>query len=227
VDVRIMVCVPVLNRIDIAALCLPTLRDSMGAGDHLSIYNDGSTEDMSRLIDIADIFHIGDNIGVNAQRRKHIMDFVNSGVEDFLYFTDGDAIHSPDWRARLLDLHEQTGYLTCGYHAQTHENYTNNVYARHADHLLTRFVPGVSMLMSRPQVELIAAHLPAVWDFDWAIPAMLGNKCAVTNESVVDHISNGGLHHDGTPGYDGGDRAINPTQWLQAKRAEITNALHP
>jgi glycosyltransferase involved in cell wall biosynthesis len=224
-DVSLYIAVPVFNRVAIADHCLPTLRDSMLTQDHLAIYDDGSVEDASRLAAFADTFHRSPaNIGVNAQRRNHILDFVSSG-RDFLYFTDADAIHSPAWRSRLLELHERTGYLTCGYHTQTHEAYTNNVYARKGDYLLSRFAPGVSMLLSRKQAELIAGHLPDRWDFDWAIPAMLGYKCAVTEDSVVDHISRSGMHHDGSPGYNGGDRALNPTEWLVKKRAEIVAEL--
>lgn len=226
-NARLYIAIPVFNRVAIAAQCIPTVRESMYAEDHLAIYDDGSTESTAPLFAQAgpnETWTWGPNVGVDAQRRQHILDFWAKPEFTHLYFSDADAFVDPHWRSRLLDIHERTGLLTCGYHTQTHEDYANNVYARRDDIVFTRFVPGVSMLMSREQVELIASQMPPRWSFDWHIPGILGYKCAVSDVSCVDHISLGGMHHVGE-GLDSGDRALNPTEALIAKRAEIISNL--
>lgn len=226
--VRILICVPVHNRVAIARQCIPTLRASMYAGDHLAIYDDGSTEDVRPLLTHAEneSHHARFNVGVDAQRREHILDF-KRGSDEFthLYFSDADAFVDPHWRSRLLDIQARTGLLTCGYHTQVHEDYAKNVFDRKDGVVFTRFAPGISYLMTREMVEKIASVMPEKWSFDWHIPSILGHKCAVSDVSCVDHISSGGMHHDGTMGYDGGDRALNPTGWLMDKRAEIVAKL--
>lgn len=228
---RIMICIPVFNRVAIAAQCIPTVRESMYAEDHLAIYDDGSVEAVIPLVVDNDSYHVqfnedgsAKNLGVDAQRRQHILDFWRCTEFTHLYFSDADAFVDPHWRQRLLDIQGRTGLLTCGYHTQTHEDYTNNVYARKDGIVFTRFAPGVSYLLSREHVAKIIDAMPEKWCFDWMIPGILGYKCAVSDVSCVDHISLGGMHHVGE-GLNSGDRALNPTEALIAKRAEIVSNL--
>lgn len=194
------------------------------AEDEVRCYNDGSTEYGVGFLRALGADWAGNyaNMGVDAQRRMHILDYWDHRDSfSHLYFSDSDCIMDPHWRERLLAIQERTGYLTCGYHTATHENYQNNVYARRGDILLTRFAPGVSYLLSRAHVEKIVAHLPERWNFDWTIPSLLGYQCAVSDMSCVDHVGRGGMHD--TEGVD--ERALNPTLWLQDKRKEIVKCL--
>lgn len=223
-DVRLFICIPCKDRKAIVEQCLPTMLASRYSGDVVRCYNDGSTSyDAAWLESLgADWAMNFSGMGVDAQRRMHVLDYWEHRDEfSHLYFSDSDAIMDPHWRERLLEIQQRTGCLTCGYHTATHENYEHNVYAHRGDIVMTRFAPGVSYLLSRAHVEKIMAHLPERWDFDWMIPSLLGYRCAVSDMSCVDHIGIGGLH-DGE-GVD--ERALNPTFWLQEKRKEIIECL--
>lgn len=226
---RILICIPIFNRIPIAEQCIQTILSSMYAGDHLALYDDGCDEDVLRLLGGASNathhVNLSDgkklNLGVDAQRRRHIIDFRGQSEFTHLYFSDADAFVDPHWRERLLDIQARTGLLTCGYHTQTHENYEKNVYNRDGDILFTRFAPGVSYLLERRHVEKIGSLMPDRWNFDWHIPGILGYKCAVSDVSCVDHLGAGGMHDTSEPGCVSRERATNPTPWLIQKRAEI------
>ncbi len=224
---RIYIAIPVFNRVAIAAQCIPTVRESMYAEDHLAIYDDGSTESTAPLFAQAgpnETWTWGQNIGVDAQRRQHIFDFWAKPEFTHLYFSDADAFVEPHWRSRLLEIQDRTGLLTCGYHTKTHEEYVNNVYARKDGIVFTRFAPGVSYLLNREHVAKIIEGMPERWSFDWHIPSILGYKCAVSDVSCVDHIGVRG-QHDPADGSLGPEKALNPTEWLKAKRAEIVSTI--
>ena len=221
---RLFICIPCKDRKAVVEKCLPTMLASRYSQDVVRCYNDGSHETDAEWLQSlgADWAMNFSGMGVDAQRRMHILDFMEHKDEfTHLYFSDSDAVMDPHWRSRLLEIHNETGLLTCGYHTATHENYDKNVYARKGGILFTRFAPGVSYLLSRAQVEKIAAHLPERWNFDWHIPGMLGYQCAASDVSCVDHIGVGGMHD--LPGVE--ERALNPTEWLVQKRAEIIQCL--
>jgi hypothetical protein len=222
---RLFICVPCKDRRAVVEQCLPTLLASRYSGDAVRCYNDGSTEYDSDWLESlgADWAMKFSGIGVDAQRRMHILDFMEHADEfTHLYLTDSDTLHDPHWRERLLDIHARTGLLTCGYNSPTHEAYSGNTYKREDDVVFRRFAPGVSYLLSREQVKHIASGLPEAWQFDWAIPAMLGYKCAVSDTSCVGHVGHAGMHDQHQkPGYVSAERELNPTQWLVEKRKEV------
>lgn len=221
---RLFICVPTHDRKAVVAQCLPTLIASKAPEDTVRCYNDGSSEySADWLLTLgADWAQNCVRIGPDAQRRMHIMDFMAASEFTHLYFSDSDCIMDPTWRARLLDIHDRTGALTCGYNTQTHENYGNNTFKREGGIVWRRFAPGVSCLMSREQVEKIAKAIPEAWAFDWFIPGVLGYRCAISEQSVVDHVGYAGLHDEHQkPGHVSAERALNPTPWLVEKRKEV------
>lgn len=225
---RLFIAVPCHNRKAVVEHCLPTLFASKYDGDDVRCYSDGSTEYGSRwLRDIgADWAQDCVRVGPDAQRRMHILDFLNEPDFTHLYLADSDTLHDPHWRERLLDIHARTGALTCGYNTQTHENYGNNTFKREADIVWRRFAPGVSYLMSREQVEKVAKVMPERWNFDWFIPGILGYRCAISDVSCVDHIGHAGLHDEHQkPGSVSPERALNPTDFLKQKRKEVLASL--
>ena len=135
----------------------------------------------------------------------------------------------PSWRSTLLEIQERTGLPTCGYNTAAHERIPGNTTGVIMDVIYRRVMPGISYLLTRAMVEQVVAWLAKNpephWHHDWTVPRILGNNCAVTKQSVVDHIGAGGMHHDGSEGFDGGDRCLNPSRWLVAKRAEIVEKL--
>lgn len=223
------IAIPTRNRLRIAGECLPTIYSTVDTnrGDELVVYDDGSEEPIRRLIERCGYIVTTQGIGIDAQRRRHFMDFWERRDEfTHLYLTDSDCFHDPNWRTALLALQEEHGGAPiCGYRTATHENYGNNVYRDDpAENVIwQRFAPGTSYLLTRAHVEKVVAKMPERWSWDWAVPGILGYKMAVSRISYLDHIDHGGLHSPES-GL-GLERAVNPTLRLVAKRQEILSNL--
>lgn len=225
---RIFICIPCHNRQAVLQACLPSMLASKYAGDTVRCYNDGSSEYNAEwlLSQGADWAQNCVRIGVDAQRQMHIRDFLEAKEFSHLYLSDSDMLMDPHWRDRLLDIHARTGALTCGYNTQTHEDYAKNTFKREGDIVWRRFAPGCSYLLSRDQVEKIAALMPPTWNFDWAIPGYLGYRCAVSDVSCTDHVGDQGMHDEHQkPGHVSAERCLNPTPFLIEKRKEVLASL--
>ncbi len=225
---RIYVAVACHNRKRTAELCLPTLKGALGHDDALVLYNDGSTEYDKRFLQQWTTNVVSHpNIGIEAERRLHLDDFWRSHAE-FLYFTDHDAIHDPMALEEGLRLQKKYGGpLVCLYNTMAHVRIPGNTTGdlKSSGVIWRRYAPGISYLLTRDHVKDIMPHLSRITNFDWNIPDILGNQCAITRTSYCDHVGIGGLRHPESDGPDGGDRGLSPTPWLVAKRAEIVTAL--
>lgn len=230
---RILICVPCHNRKAIAAECLPTLRAACRPGDLLTLWNDGSTEyDGKWLAQFGDVVYDGPNIGVEAMRRKHLYHFYEQSQlcgYTHLYFTDMDAVHSPEALNEMLRLQEKYGgWPICGYDTDAHVRLPGNTLRDDpADEVIIRRVaPGISYLLTWDHVVKLMPHVDNLTAFDWQIPAILGGEFAVTRASVVDHIGRGGLRDPADyEGFDGGDRCRNPALKLIEMRADAVARL--
>jgi hypothetical protein len=227
---RIFVAIPVRDRFEIAKQCIPTVRAGMMPGDHLALFNDGSKSILPMdLLKIADSYvHDGNSQGIEEQRRVHFRLFQNLRDYTHLYLTDADALHDPDWRRTLLQLQQLAGGRpVCGYNTEAHARLIGNTLATPPGPLIWRAVaPGISYLLTRAHAEHVVKHIPPQWNWDWTVPALLGSRMAIARQSCVDHVGHGGIHHPAAEGLEGGDRALNPTPWLVAKRAEVIKYLH-
>jgi hypothetical protein len=226
------VAISTYNRRALAEQCIPTVAVGLSAEDELIVYDDGSTE-----------FNIGElslgatgvkncpSIGIDAQRRIHILDFwerAKTHGHDFLYMTDSDAPHDPSWLEAAHRLHyEHDGAPLCLYRTATHASYHNNVYRDDENEsvLWQRFIPGVSYFLSLAHVAKIREMIPERWAFDWQIPSILDYKMAVSRVSYCDHIGHLGMHDTAERGFVSPERATNPTPWLVNKRREILSNL--
>lgn len=233
-NARIMICIPCHNRKAVVEQCLPTVMEGMADGDQCHGYNDGSTdyEEESFLLGLGcDVAHCGKQHGIEVQRRLHFVDFDNSPQFSHLYLTDSDAIHDPFWRTYALRLqHQCAGAPICLYNTQAHVRLNGNTIEDNpaSEVIWRRVAPGISYLLTREHCEKVLAalpHLPEHWNWDWTVPALLGNHFAVSRVSYVDHIGYGGMHHPENEGLDGGDRALFPTDFLVQKRKEVVAAL--
>lgn len=239
---KILVHIPCFNRRRILERCVPTVRAGLEKEDVMWLWNDGSNEyDDWWLRQFADdVFHpstesgqkITHTIGVERQRREHFLNFIYR-QEDFthLYLTDSDALHDPGWRAKALDLQEKAGGApVCLYDTEAHEQLVGNTIERdEAKGIIWRRVaPGISYFLTHDQAYKIfeyLCHYRGDWNWDWAVPSILGNRFAISMKSYVDHIGLDGLHHPKGEGLGGGDRALNPTDWLIDKRREVVKIL--
>lgn len=230
---RILICVPCHNRRRIVEQCVPTVVAGMADVDELVLYNDGSTEyDDEFLMGLgADIVvSCPESIGIEKQRRNHFNDFSRFKATH-LYLTDSDALHDPHWRTELLRLQDAAGGRpVCGYNTKAHSGMAGNTIHDdgRSEIIFRRFAPGISYLLTAAHVQRVIeciAHMPDPLHWDWTVPMLLGHMMATSRTSYVDHIGHGGLHHPKDAGYDDGDRASNPTQFLIQKRAQVVKAL--
>jgi hypothetical protein len=229
---RIYIAVSCHNRRQIAEQCLPTLRASVGDQDVFVCRNDGSVEyDTHWLRQWADraieASPSGLPLGIEANRRIQLHEFWESDC-DLLYFTDHDTIHDISWREYALHLREKYGDILIGlYNTQAHERLAGNtrIDDPQSEVIIRRYAPGVSYLLSRNHVKILLPVVGQITAFDWQIPDLLGNHCAISRISYLDHIGLGGLRHPINEGPDGGDRATSPTEFLIQKRREIVAAL--
>jgi hypothetical protein len=238
---RLYIAIPVHNRLAIAAQCIPTVRAGMIHGhDTLAVYDDGSTmgdcSDSGFILGAADVVYPSAPVGIERQRRRHFLDFAERMDRmdwTHLYLTDSDALHDPNWRAELLRLQQSCGYAPiCGYDTEAHVRIAGNTITDYpsSEVIFRRVAPGISYLLTREHVEKVVRALPSLpeyWSWDWTVPALLGNRFAVTRRSLVEHVGWQGLHHPVEDGIAGGDVARNPTEWLVQKRAEVVAALTP
>jgi hypothetical protein len=227
---KIYIAIPVHNRIEIAKHCIPTVHAGMLPGDRLALFNDGSREllPMELLKLAGSLVHDPVPQGIEAQRKLHFHLFANFPEYTHLYLTDADALHDPDWRRQLLMLQQLAGGRpVCGYNTEAHARLPGNTIGTPPGPLIWRAVaPGISYLLTRAHAALVLKAMPEKWNWDWTVPALLGNRMAIARQSVVDHIGHGGMHHPAGEGLEGGDRALNPTPWLVAKRAAVIKQLH-
>ena len=228
---RIYIAVPCFNRGKILRQCVPTIFAGKKAGDQVNLYNDHSTEYSSEwLRHFCDFVYESDrSIGIEEQRKWHFRDFwENRGAFQYLYLTDSDALHDPNWRSQALGLfHEHGRHPVCLYNTEAHASIIGNTIEDLLEENVVwrKYAPGISWLLSVDHVDQIVHYKGEIRSWDWNCCDILGRRMAISRTSYVDHIGHGGMHHPPDGGFDGGDRALNPTDWLREKRAEVVEAL--
>jgi glycosyltransferase involved in cell wall biosynthesis len=228
---RIYVAIPCHNRGRILAKCVPTVKEGMLSRDMLVLFNDGSTEytddSLSSLSDF--VYGIPNQVGIEIQRTMHFHEYWKvSNTFDYLYLTDSDALHDPGWRTMALGLfHEHGRHPVCLYNTKAHADLVGNLIEDLPEENVVwrKYAPGISWLLHRDHVQAIMEYRGYIRAWDWNCCDILGRRMAISKESYVDHIGLGGLHHPEDEGLEGGDRAIRPTPWLVAKRAEVIKEL--
>jgi hypothetical protein len=146
----------------------------------------------------------------------------------YIYHTDNDAIHDPDWIARLHQLslvYPQNPI--CLYNTIFHLKNTVKVIEAMAI-AARKFCPGISFFYDqeklRPSKHLIlellnTTKLKTNWDFYFS--HLLGQLTVTSLMSYVEHFGAGGLHNTD---FDR-DRAFSPTPYLVGVRPEIIKFL--
>jgi hypothetical protein len=232
---RIHISVPIYNRPELARQCVPTITEGMDDGDALVLYDDGSTECgadfWAHMEGVRDGVVRTESMGIDAQRRKHILEFWgNREIHGctHLALIDSDIICDPGWRDAAISLLEKYHAPVCLYRTKTHEDYKNNVFRDHPGEevIWQRFAPGVFYFLSLEMVGRVAHLIPEKWAWDWHLPGLFNYRMAVSRVSHVDHIGLNGLHDRHPSGHVSTERALNPTDWLVRKRAEVLSMLN-
>jgi len=228
---KLLIVVACFNRPTHTRHCLETLAASKAPQDILCCFDDGSTEYHAGFLgSFAELnFNTNRRIGIHAQRILHFQ-FAGEMMGKIpeitrLYLTDNDTIHDPHWRDNLVQVQDEyDGALVCGYDTLSHSTLPGNTWRDDPGErvIWRKYAPGVSYLLTADHVTVVNGRrnmLQAGWD--WIVPDLLGNCCAITRQGWLDHIGFGGDRHPSDDGPEGGDRVANPTAWLQRKRAEV------
>lgn len=229
---KIRIDVPVYNRKNITEIVLQQLQKTKGVEDVLRIYNDNSTEyDNDFLKSFGEV----KNYDVKCEHRWQnihkirslaFRDFLHEDF-DFLYITDNDALHDPNWRQELLQGYEEhklpvSGYVS-GYMYNNYDYYRNQ-FSNKRYNAIYSTGGGISMLLHKSHIRTIVDRMGAsdihdMWDCTaWGY---LNNRYTLTRQSFLDHFGKGGLHHQSWDQ----ERAINPTNYLINIRQSVIDYL--
>jgi tetratricopeptide (TPR) repeat protein len=225
-DKSILISVPVFNRKRVTRLSLAQIKRYKTPSCFLQVYNDHSDEyDNTFLTPYADeVIRLPDKKGINALRWHQFRCFLESDF-DFIYMTDSDVIHDPEFISALDVLYE-TGNRklpVCLFNSAFHMEPRIILYRKNGV-MLKGTAPGVSMFYDRTMVERILSmlkrhHDNEVWDF--AAVKYLGLPWITPETSYLEHYGTGGIHNIDNER----DRAINPTEYLREKREPILKYL--
>lgn len=197
---------------------------------HLQVYNDHSTEyDNSFLEPYADeIIMLPQRMGIHNLRWYQFKRFLETKF-DFIYMTDNDVIHDPRFISVLEYLYElgDQKLPVCLYNSKEHVS-GNTILSKKNNIVIKKTAPGVSMFYDRKMVENILDIFAKVgrdhdrYSWDYRAIAYLGLPWITPETSYLEHYGGHGSIHN--IDYEA-DRAINPTQYLKARREDILNYL--
>jgi|GEM_PF-2996924 len=228
-DKKILIVVSAFNRKKITGLSLAQTKRYKTPNCHLCVYNDHSTDyDNDFLSEYADeVIKLPEKMGIDRLRWVQFQNFMESDF-DYLYLTDNDVIHDPDFIAALDRLYEKGG-------RRFPVSLFNNIFMLQPRLILyfrkglfiKNSAPGASMFFDRSMVETILSvsdkiggeldYLP--WD-NKAV-ACLRLPWITPEISYLEHFGAGGLNSDN---YER-ERAVNPTDYLEQRRGSILRYL--
>jgi peptidylprolyl isomerase len=228
-QMSILISVPVFNRKKITQLSLAQTKRYKTSHCYLQVYNDHSTEyDNSFLMPCADeVIQLPKKMGTHNLRLYQFRKFLETDF-DFIYMTDNDVIHDPQY-INVLEILYKMGdrkLPVCIYNTIFHMQEGNILY--HGNGIfLRKTAPGVSMFYDRKMVEKIVSMLDKIGnshdDFGWDYRAIayLDLPWITSETSYLEHYGGNGSHN-----YDyERDRALNPTKYLKEKRESILKYL--
>ena len=225
----ILISVCVFNRKKITQLSLAQTKRYKTSYCHLEVYNDHSTEyDNSFLEPYADeVIQLPAKMGIDNLRWYQFRKFLETDF-DFLYMTDNDIIHDPQYVPMLEALYEigNKRLPVCLYNSQFHMD-PNIILFYKSGLILKETAPGFSMFYDRKMVDKIVAKIDKVGidnrhiSWDYKASSYLCLPYITPERSFLEHYGAGGKSNID---YER-DRAINPTKYLQVRRESILKYL--
>jgi hypothetical protein len=226
---KILINVPTFNRKKIAELSLAQIYKYKTENCFVQIYNDHSTEyDNDWLTPWADeVIKHPKQLGVHHLRWHQFREFIKTDY-NFLYLTDNDTLHDPDYVKRMMELYHKYKTADGRKLPVTLYNTKHHFFAtikETEDMIIRKTAPGVSMLLDRGMVETIVDWIDknTVFDYAWdfRIIEMLHLPWITSNISYLEHYGADGINNKT---YDA-DTAHNPSDYLKSTRPIIMDYL--
>lgn len=245
---KILICVPVYNRKKITELALENLMKYKKDAT-LYVYNDWSTEyDNDFLEPLCDkVFKLPpsnkiviknekniNGMGVQHLRWYQFREFIKSDF-DYLYFTDSDAIHDPDFIEILKNIHgkyklkNDEKLPVCLYNTIWHSQ-PQNLLKENNEIMMRRTAPGISQFYSKLHCEKIVNELNKQksdpdYAFDYRCIEYLKLPFLTTKISYVEHFGAVDDSMHAKAGEWDRDRSLNPSEYLKNIRNNVINYL--
>lgn len=248
---KILICVPVWNRWKITELVLDNLNKYKGDAT-LWVYNDWSTEyDNEDLKPYCDrVIKLPSNktnkkpfrmekningIGVQHLRWYQFREFLKQDEFEYIYMTDSDAIHDPNYINILKDTWNKykgkngEKFPICLYDTVWHSQ-KENLLKEGNDVWMRRTAPGISQFYSKSMVQKIVEQLDQQkndpdYAWDYRCLEYLKLPTITTKTSYVEHF---GATKDSIHANEGEwdrDKANNPTDYLKNIRRSVIDYL--
>ncbi len=243
---KILINLVVYNRKNITELVIENLNKYKKDAE-IVIYNDYSTEyDNDFLESICDNKIIklppSNKIVVKNEQNKNGMgianlrwyqfrEFLNQDTHDYIYFTDSDAIHDPDYIQVLKNIHNKYKMkngdkLPVSLYDTVWHSQPQNLLKAGSDVYMRKTSAGISQLYSKDMVKKIVDVLnkqpeDPIYAWDYRAQEYLGLPFLTTKTSYVEHFGavKDSMH---TPqGQWDRDRATNPSQYLKNIRNSV------
>jgi len=206
---KVLIEVQCYNRKIITEKCLKHL-NMYKKNAYLQVINDYSTEyDNQWLLQYADnVIQYEEKLNINRLKYRTFKNFLNSNY-DFLYMTDNDAIHDPDFMNQLFKMYYQSNCLPVTL-------YRSSFIKKCKVYNIVKLIPngeirkglfgGISTFLSRSHIENIVKNLPSTeneWDYntqyeawDSKIQRWASNSFfAIPQNSYVEHFGIDGQNH--------------------------------
>jgi hypothetical protein len=210
---KLLICIPVYNRFITSSLCIPSVATTRGSAI-LHVYNDVSVLPIPGKIDqhSDQVINLTERHGSTRIHHKIMADFAASKF-DFLYLTESDCFHDPDWLKALeswyglhhrpITLYRENNKCGLGSRHQFRDGVT-----------FTSKPPGKSVFMTKLMVQAIFDK-PLGRHWEHSVRNTIDSFCT-PEVSLIEHYGAGGLHNSN---YES-DRAVNPSNFLKALRQD-------
>ena len=220
----IYITVPIYNRKNISLICVEQLfkykKDAF-----INITDDYTTKyDVNKLLGPYSnkVTKYDTKLGIEVLRCYEFREFLKTDYK-YLYMTDNDAFHDPNYIDRLIELYTRYNKPVCLYNTKHHFKST---VASYNDIIIRKTMPGISQLYSRDMVIKIVKALDEHGDtkrsWDFIIPKYLGLNNITSNMSYIEHFGGPGSIHNKTLN---SDIAVNPTEYLKEHKRIIIRKL--
>ncbi len=161
--------------------------------------------------------------------RWHQMEYFLSSPHEFMYCTDNDAYHDPDFIETLLAIYTKVGNskLPVSLFNSYYHNSEGNIVLKKGPITLKRTAPGISMFFNKPMVEKILKRMQSApvqhqgMDWDFRACGYLEQFFITSESSYLEHFGFGGLHYS----EQNNDVALNPTPFIEKSRKPIIEYL--